>query len=289
MYQRSITRITRSAIIIAIDSSLSMQDWTIFHNTRMRKMDAAALISNFAIDELVMRSTRAGNIRDYYDIAVIGYSGDGIEHIVGNEEGGMVHINSLHGNMPQPVCYNLIHEEEDGSLCTIPITLNEWVTPKAYGTAPMYEALVHIKDLVTKWCEDNMNKASFPPIVINISDGCCGDAEEDEILDIASSIESIGTKDGSTLLVNVYLANEADDTTNALFPNVSELFSHDQDCQMLYNMSSTLPVELEHLVDEIVGCRGSGPYKCFARNASICEILTLTDIGTEGAYTINDR
>ena len=31
-----------------------------FHNTRMRKMEAAALIANFAIDELVIRSTRSG-------------------------------------------------------------------------------------------------------------------------------------------------------------------------------------------------------------------------------------
>lgn len=288
MYQCSISRITRSAIIIAIDSSISMQEWTLFHNLRMRKMDAAALIANFAIDELVMRSTRAGDIRDYYDIAVIGYSGDGIEHIIGNEEGGLVHINSLHDIMPQPRCYDLAHKEEDGTLCTIPMTLNEWVTPKAYGSAPMYEALVHIKDMVTKWCEDHMNKSSFPPLIINITDGCCGDAEEDEILDIARMIERIGTNDGSTLLVNVYLANEADDTTNVLFPNVGTQFIHDPDCQMLYDMSSILPLELKRRVDEIMGS-GGGPYKCFARNASICEILTFTDIGTEGCYNIYDR
>ena len=289
MYQRCITRIARSAIIIAIDSSISMQEWTVFQNTRMRKMDAAALIANFAIDELVMRSTRSGDVRDYYDIAVLQYSDETIDTVIGSENGGFVHITHLHESMPQPVCYNLCQEEEDGTQSTIPMTLNGWVTPKAYGIAPMYETLVHIKTLVTKWCDDNANRASFPPLIINITDGCCSDAEAEDILDIASDIKSIGTKDGMALIVNVYLANEADDTTNTLFPALCDHFSHDHDCQMLYDMSSTLPLELEEIINDILGRDGGETYKCFARNASICEILTLTDIGTEGLYNVKSR
>lgn len=272
---------SRSAVVIAIDGSVSMQEWTMLYNTRMRKMEAAALIANFAIDELVMRSTRAGDIRDYYDIAVFRYSDDGIEPIIASEDNSMVHINSLHEAIPQPVCYNIVHEEEDGTQSIIPITLHEWVTPKAYGIAPMYEALVHIKGLISKWCNDTFNRRSFPPIVINITDGCCSDAEEMELMDIAREIESIGTKDGSTLLINTYLANEMDECENILFPTVCDNFSPDHDCQMLYNMSSQLPEELEYIIKDIVGCNSQRPYKCFARNASLCEILALTDIGTE--------
>ena len=281
MYNRSITRMSRSAIIIAIDGSVSMQEWTKFYNTRMRKMEAAALIANFAIDELVMRSKRAADIRDYYDIAVIRYSGEGIEPIIASEDNTMVHINTLHESLPQPVCYNLIQEEEDGTQNTIPLTLNGWVTPQAYGVAPMYEAMVHIKELITKWCEDRFNQRSFPPIVFNITDGCCSDAEETELVDIAEQIKGIGTKDGNTLLINIYLANEMEETENLLLPTLCDSFSHDHDAQMLYNMSSILPEELEHMIKNLIKECGPGPYKCFARNASICEILTLTDIGTE--------
>ena len=273
---------SRSAIIIAIDGSISMQEWTMLYNTRMRKMEAAALIANFTLDELVMRTTRAGHIRDYYDIAVFRYSDDGIEPIIASEESGLVHINTLHERAPQPVCYNIVQEEEDGSQNTIPITLHEWVTPQAYGMAPMYEALVHIKNLITKWCNDSFNHRSFPPIVINITDGCCSDAESTELVDIANEIQKIGTADGTTLLVNIHLANEIDNTENVLFPPVCDLFSHDPDCQMLYNMSSTLPKEMEHIIKEMVKFNDVGPYKCFARNALLCEILTATDIGTDG-------
>lgn len=273
---------SRSAIIIAIDGSVSMQEWTKFYNTRMRKMEAAALIANFAIDELVMRSTRGANIRDYYDIAVIRYSGEGIEPIIASEDNSMVHINTLHESLPQPICYNLVQEEADGTQNTIPLTLNEWVAPQAYGEAPMYEAMVHIKKLITEWCEDSFNQRSFPPIIFNITDGCCSDAEETELVDIAEQIKSIGTKDGNALLVNIYLANEMDETENILLPTLRDSFSHDHDAQMLYDMASILPQEFEYMIKEIVEESRPGPYKCFARNASVCEIITLTDIGTEG-------
>lgn len=278
---------SRSAIIIAIDSSISMQEWTMFHNTRMRKMDAAALIANFAIDELVTRSKRSEQIRDYYDIAIIQYSGDGIEYATPNHEEEMVHINRLHEALPQPVCYNIVHIDEDGTKKTIPINLHEWVKPKAIGISPMYEALVHIKNLISTWCSDSFNRRSFPPIVINITDGCCGDAEDFELIELASEIQKIGTKDGTTLLVNIYLANEIDDTSDTLFPRLSEHFSEEHDCQMLYDMSSVLPEELEYAMKYINGCSSIGPYKCFARNASVCEILTITDIGTEECHRYN--
>lgn len=281
MYQHTINRLSRSAVVIAIDGSISMQEWTMLHNTRMRKMEAAALIANFAIDELIMRSTRAGNMRDYYDIAVFRYSDDGIEPIIASEDNSMVHINSLQQATPQPICYNIVHKEEDGSECIMPITLHEWVTPKAYGIAPMYEALAHIKEIVSKWCDDPFNIRSFPPMVINITDGCCSDAEEIELIDIARELDSIGTKDGTTLLINIYLANEQYERESLLFPSVYEDFSHDNDCQILYNMSSILPEELEYIMRDIVRDSSQRPYKCFARNASICEVLTMSDIGTE--------
>ena len=281
MYQRAVTRLSRSAIIIAIDGSISMQEWTMFYNTRMRKMEAASLIANFAIDELVMRSLRSGIIRDYYDIIVVRYSGVGVEPIIASEDNEMVHISTLHDIMPQPRCYNISQEHSDGTQQSIPISLHEWVSPKAYGTAPMYETFVHIKSLVERWCNDPFNRKSFPPMVLHITDGCCGDADDAELMDLVSEIKNIGTKDGETLLLNIYLANEIDDTESTIFPAADILFSEDHDCQMLYEMSSTLPEELEYIIKHTDSTTRKGPYKCFGRNVAMCEILALTDIGTE--------
>lgn len=283
MYNRFINRQSRAAVIVAIDSSISMQEWTMLHDTRMRKKDAAALITNFIVDELIIRSTRIGNIRDYYDIGVVQYSGNGIEPIIADEDEGMIHINALHNARPQPVCYNITHREEDGIQNTIPITLHEWIKPKACGIAPMYEALTHIKNLVAMWCDDRFNKNSFPPIVINITDGCCSDAEEEELLDMAKEIQSIGTNNGTTLFFNIQLTDDRSEyCKSSLFPSMNSDIDLDNDGRTLYNMSSTLPEEMERFIKEMTGDKCKGPYKGFARNCSICEILTFTDIGTEG-------
>ena len=98
----------------------------------------------------------------------------------------------------------------------------------------------------------------------------------------ADEIASIGTKDGATLLINIELTDErSEHNESLLFPSLSQDISHDNDGQMLYNMSSTLPKELEPLINKMLGEQHKGPYKCFARNASICEILAISDIGTE--------
>lgn len=290
MYQQSITHIHRTAVIIAIDCSLSMQNWTHLHHTRMRKMEAAALIANFAIDEIAVRATRGNEVRNYYDVAVIGYSGDGAEVIIGNEYNHLTDIKTLFERTPQPVCYNIEQYDCNGERVTTPITLHEWVKPKACGSTPMYEALTLSKSLISDWCDNPHNRISTPPLIINISDGGCSDADNDDIIDIAKDIQEIGTLDGATLLVNIYLATEGNnDNKSIVFPSLEEYSSDDQEELLLYNISSTLPQELEPILHKLTGYKRDGWCKCFARNASICEILAMADIGTEGCHGIKYR
>ena len=289
MYQRGITHLNRSAVIIAIDCSLSMQDWCYLHNTRMRKMDAASLIANFALDELVVRATRGNDIRNYYDIAVIGYSGDGVEVLHGDENSQLANIKSLFESLPQPTCYNIVQQDSNGNKVSVPLTLHEWVEPKACGTSPMYEAMVQIKSMLTDWCDNPHNRDSFPPLVINISDGGCNDADYNDIVDIAKDIKELHTFDGSTLFVNIYLAtDEGQNNCSIVFPEEEETIADEQE-RLLYEMSSTLPEELEHVIYELSRHKCHRARKCFARNASICEVLAFANIGTEGCMGIKHR
>lgn len=260
------------------------------YKTRMRKMEIASLIANYAIDELVIRASRANDVRNYYDIAVIGYSGDGVETIVGNEYGHLIDIKSLAERMPQPTCYHIMQEDSDGKMISAPITLHEWVEPKACGSSPMYEALVYIKSLLTDWCDNPHNRDCFPPLVINISDGGCNDAVYDELLDIARDIKEIHTTDGSTIFVNIYLSTEDEcEGHRLLFPNDDEVTNEEEEETLLYNMSSVLPQELEHVICDLSGREHRRACRCFARNAPICEALALANIGTEGCVGIKYR
>ena len=76
MYTQSITRNHRTAFILAIDCSGSMAESILFRGRRLNKAEAVAGITNDLLFELVERARRSDGIRDYYDIAVIGYSGD---------------------------------------------------------------------------------------------------------------------------------------------------------------------------------------------------------------------
>ena len=160
----------------------------------MRKMEAASLIANFAIDELLVRASRANEVRNYYDIAVVGYSGDGVEMIIGDENDSLTDIKSLMERRPQPRRYNIIQQDTDGNMVSAPITLHEWVEPKACGSSPMYEALIQVKRLIADWCDNPHHRYCFPPLVINISDGGCSDAEYDELIDIAKDISRFNYK-----------------------------------------------------------------------------------------------
>ena len=76
MYTQSITRNHRTAFILAIDCSGSMAESILFRGRRLTKAEAVAGITNDLLFELVERARRSDGIRDYYDIAVVGYSGD---------------------------------------------------------------------------------------------------------------------------------------------------------------------------------------------------------------------
>ena len=76
MYTQSITRSHRTAFILAIDQSGSMAEKLLFRGRQTTKAEAVAEVTNRLLFELIERARRRDEVRDYYDIAVLGYSGD---------------------------------------------------------------------------------------------------------------------------------------------------------------------------------------------------------------------
>ena len=285
MYNKTITHHTRIAIIIAIDCSISMNNWTTLSLTKMHKSEAAALLTNHIIDELLIRSTRYTEIIDYFDISVIGYSGDGVESLLPDD--GFMHITRLADYMPQPQCFYLNQRLNDRKMVSTPITLHPWITPKACGETPMYEAMIRIKSLARAWTLHPHNRDSFPPIIINISDGGFSDADNQEMLDIAYDIRQTSTSDGKVLFINIFLAtNHEQRHQSYAFPSKESFHTNNEDCQTLYDMSSTLPFEFEPAMRELLIDEAGGPYKCFAYNNTVSELFAILDIGTENSYSL---
>ena len=68
MYSQEITRTHRSAFVLVLDRSASMQQQVRFGELLMSKAEAVAYTANILITELIDRSRRKDGVRNYYDI-----------------------------------------------------------------------------------------------------------------------------------------------------------------------------------------------------------------------------
>lgn len=284
MYSKPITHIHRTAFVLLVDCSTSMRERTSFNTMPLSKADAVALVCNFLLDELLERATRGQEVRNYYDIAVLGYADTKVWSLLPNEGEDFIPINRLAKIAPEPVsrCFD---QSIDGGTTSAYFTLRPWLTPKAEGNTPMHMALTHAYMLIDKWCEKPENRDSFPPIVFNITDGNATDAQPQELINIANCIKNTKTEDGNTLLINVRLGDMYSDTS-MIFPSDCTLYDSAERQSTLFNMSSVLPRSFEPYIATIINHKDAGPYRGLALNASPGELLSILNIGTESVNII---
>lgn len=280
MYSQAITHLHRTAFIIAIDCSSSMQGMTRLNNHELSKADAVALVCNYIIDELLARATRGGEVRDYYDIAVIGYNNHDVLPLIPESVNEFISIASLAKRAPKLREYRFDQSDNNGFCTTASFVLREWIKPVAEDLTPMHAALTHIESMVSRWCSRIENMESFPPIVFNITDGECNDASSDELINAARTITNTGTNDGNTLLINIHLSSSPD-SKGEIFPSDGEYHAESEYQMTLYRMSSLMPTTMEPLIEEIGTHRGKGPYRGMAYNITPSDLLAILNIGSE--------
>ncbi len=280
MYSQPITHLHRTAFLIALDCSTSMQGLTKLNNRVMRKAEAVAVVCNFIIDELLERATRHSDVRNYYDISIIGYTENDITPIIPYHCDKFISISELAKYAPPTKEWCFTSDETNQQA---DFTLREWVKPLAKGRTPMHAALTHIYTLVERWCAQPENRDSFPPMVFNITDGEANDATPDELVSIAEHIRETGTNDGNTLLINIHLGNlnNEDMATSEIFPSDFGCHAESEYQMMLYRMSSVMPRELEPVIEAVCPDKRQPPYRAVGFNVTPGELLNILNIGSE--------
>jgi len=86
-YTSQITRNTPTAFIFLVDYSCSMNRSTTLNGESMGMNEAVSRIVNHQINELVLRCIKGNEIRNYFDIAVVGYGKEVYSGWSGNLEG----------------------------------------------------------------------------------------------------------------------------------------------------------------------------------------------------------
>ncbi len=155
-----------------------------------------------------------------------------------------------------------------------------WIEPKACGSTVMGAALTEAGKLVHKWCAAPENMESFPPVVINITDGEASDADHDVLCDCAEHILDAATADGNALLFNIHLAPAAEGAAAEVrFPCGTDELYGNRYARLLYDMSSVIP---ECFNDTAASVRPYGvpPFRAMAYNCQMDELFSMLAIGS---------
>ncbi|HBX91241.1 MAG TPA: hypothetical protein DEH06_07990, partial [Alistipes sp.] len=247
MYARSITRTHRTAFVVAIDGSGSMAEPIRFRGRSATKAEAVAEVADELLFELIERARRDDGVRDYYDIALIGYGGDDRVESLLPDGAETLTVTELAARRPVLRTRSEELRLPDGRIALRETTFPQWVAPHAAGQTPMCEALRRCRDLADAWCARAENAASFPPVVFNITDGEATDCDDEELRAVAAQIRSLGTADGNVLLINIHLA--ADDEGHTLFfPGADERPGPNRYAQLLYDCSSQMPAPFDEAI-----------------------------------------
>jgi hypothetical protein len=244
----------------------------------LSKAEVVSMVVGRLIDELILRSHRDNGYRHYYDIALIGYSGEQVYSLLGNEI--MFHPTTLLAGRDVPTTdYALGYKTLNSGTHTFREKVSLWVEPVAHGATPMYKMICSVTDLVAEWCAKEENSESFPPLVFNITDGEASDANYDMLRSASHRLQSTGTKDGNTLFINVHISS---DTNHAplLFPNIHEVSLSIRHAHLLMDMSSVMPESLHPYIKDCRANFANPPYIAMSYNASMSELVAMLNIGS---------
>lgn len=284
MYSQSITRNRRTAFILLIDASGSMSEELTFRGRRTTKAEAVARITNDLLFELIERARRDDGVRDYYDIAVLGYSGDDeVGSLLPGAPALLPVVDLAACTVPlrrETVEYRL----PDGRPALRTVPAPQWIAPRAAGQTPMLYALRTARDLAAAWCSRPEHAGSFPPVVFNITDGEATDGDAEELRAVCEQIRALGTADGRVLLINMHIAADGQ-SRSCFFPSADEAVFPNRYAALLYDCSSPMPAVFDEAIREAKGPGALPPFRGMSYNASAAELVAMLDIGSISVKT----
>jgi hypothetical protein len=273
-YTAEISRTNKSCILFMVDQSYSMSE-SFGGNAGKIKSEKTADALNKLLYELTIACTKdqSGLPRDYYEIGAIGY-GDKVGSVLNGKLSGkeLIPISEIAQNPAMVEERTRKVDDGAGGLVDEKIKLPVWLTPVADGGTPMCHVFDLAYSILSSWVKKNSN--SFPPIVINITDG---EATDGDPMPKAEKLKNLSTNDGNVLVYNLHLSS--DPSAPVLFPSESSSLPPDPYALQLFEMSSNLPPHTREVASMEGYSLGNGA-KGFVFNADIIAVIKFLNIGT---------
>ena len=280
-YTAQITRNTPTAFIFMIDQSISMSRKLNYHGEYITLADAVARIVNAQIYDLVLRCIKMGEVRHYYDIAVIGYGDDASYGWKGTLAGrDFVSPEELKDNPFKKITVKEEKKTRKG-IEMKEIEKVQWVEPVAAGKYTRGDkAFTMAKNLLDKWMKEHHDKDCYPPTIINITDGALnGIVNPREVnTQLANELKALFTNDGNVLLWNIHIT--PDNKEQLVFPISKTELNNDKYSEWMYDMSSLLPSRYNVPIGDLRGDAENTRHVAMATNTDMSTLIQLMDIGT---------
>jgi hypothetical protein len=277
MYETELSRKNPGCFIVLLDRSDSMQ--RTMPDGRTMAQGAADAINTILFDMCVRSQTELGAApRSYFEVGILGYGrsagGDveAVESAFGGALAGRVLV-PLADLATNPLDVREVQTTTDLPPSKMPI----WVEAIHGWKTPMCQAIATAGGHVADWVQAHPN--SFPPIVINITDGIVTDSPFNgaTLAEWGDRLRTLATNDGPALLFNVFLS--PDGTGDVMFPTTDAGLPDPGPA--LFALSSLMPptmiasartAGLRHSVED--GARG------MAFNVGIEDLVKILEIGT---------
>jgi hypothetical protein len=272
-YTAEISRNNPSCFLFLIDQSGSMDDQ--IGGSSKKKADSVADAINRLLQNLIIKCAKSEGVRDYYEVGVIGYGADVGPAFTGALAGrSLVPISEVADSPARVEERTKKVDDGAGGLVDQTIKFAVWFEPVANGGTPMCQALDQAQQLMQDWVA--RHPASYPPIVINITDG---EATDGDPTAHAGDIAGLSTSDGNALVFNCHITIREDNSI--VFPDSPSALP-DEFGKMLFAMSSRLPENLRQAARSeglVLGEQARG----FAFQADLRELIRFLDIGTRAS------
>ena len=224
-------------LVILVDSSHSMgADWGASRGSMSKHVTDA--VNNTIYELAVDHCVSSEEVKDRIDLSVLSYGGDSPSWALptsptpegfskaGGSDGWVTGYRGIYSQNGQDIPY--------------------WIEIDPNGSTPMRGAIIRASEIVKKHCE--LFPDSFPPTVINISDGEPTDSGDpidwDDLERECQSITACSTNNGNAIFCNVHLDPLGEEEI-LLYPEKPGTSEHQRG---LWMMSSEVPNDLYPLL-----------------------------------------
>ncbi|MFQ5855308.1 MAG: vWA domain-containing protein [Anaerolineae bacterium] len=274
-YSAEISRQNPGCLIFLVDQSGSMEE-TIAGGTGEKKKQAVADAINRLLYNIVLRCTKEDGVRPYFDIGVWTYGGASQVRRAFNLD-----LMSISDAAEQPKRVETRRRrvpDGAGGIYEEAFELPVWFDPVAHGNTPMNTAFSAVVAPLHGWLSQYPN--SFPPIVINLTDGAYTD---DDPAPVVWELMQLGTSDGNVLVFNCHISAQAGQEVT--FPDDTQAAGLEGLARELCDMSSQLPEPMRRQA-QAKGYAVGPSARGYAFNADLVTLIDFLDIGTR---VVQDR